>query len=221
MTGKFWQIPLLALIGMSAAALPAQAQTEHREFNVQVDGKPAGQSTLSIAKQIDGSFIVTGQVTVKVKQIVGSYSYTYSGSETWKDGKLVQLRSTSNDNGKRFDVTAHGDAKALRVVANSREHSLRPESWTTSYWKLADAKFHNNIVPILDVDTGKEISGRLSYVGAEQMQVAGQAGNCYHFRVTGGQGPVDLWFDAQHLLVRQEFTEDGHRTVVQLTGIRK
>ena len=33
--------------------------------------------------------------------------------------------------------------------------------------------------------------------------------------------PVDVWFDQYHRLVRQEFTETGHRTIVQLVAVRR
>ena len=42
-----------------------------------------------------------------------------------------------------------------------------------------------------------------------------------HFRVTGGPTPIDLWFDRYYRLVRQEFTEAGHKMIVQLVNVRR
>ena len=41
--------------------------------------------------------------------------------------------------------------------------------------------------------------------------------------VAGGasNGPVDLWYDKYHRLVRQEFTDSGHKTIVQLENVRR
>ena len=33
--------------------------------------------------------------------------------------------------------------------------------------------------------------------------------------------PIELWFDKYHRLVRQEFTESGHRTIVKLENIKR
>ena len=55
----------------------------------------------------------------------------------------------------------------------------------------------------------------------QQLTLGGQAQNCYHFRVTGGPSPVDLWYDGGYRLVRQEFTVDSHRTAFSLSSLRR
>ena len=39
-------------------------------------------------------------------------------------------------------------------------------------------------------------------------------------RLAGKNIGIDLWYDEPGRLVRQEWVEDGHRTVVELTGVR-
>src|SRR5207244_305039 len=105
---------------------------------------------------------------------------------------------------------------------NAMERVIRGDVWVNSFWKLADARFHNAAVPVLDADTGREFNGNLQYVGPEQITVANLPMKCYHFRVTGGPAPEDhLWFDESHRLVRREFVEQGHRLVVHATSIRR
>jgi hypothetical protein len=213
--------PWWALAALLAAALPARAEdTEHRRFSVSVDGKPSGEARMSITRKDDGSEVMTGQVNVRVKVII-TYTYTFQGNEVWKDGRLLSLQGSCNDNGKRFEVSGTADAEGLRLRVNGSESVVRPDVWTTSYWKLADAKFHNNAVTVLDSDRGELLPRRLQYVGPEEMTAAGQAQKCYRFRVLGGREPVDLWFDVHHRLVRQDFVEQGHRTVIQLTEVSR
>jgi hypothetical protein len=151
---------------------------------------------------------------------VYTYTYSYRGTEVWKDGKLVRLDSTSNDDGKRYTVAAMAEDNSLRVKVNGQERTTSPEVWTTSYWRLPDARFRNQAVPLLDADTGRDIRGNLQYLGTQQIQVAGKVQDCAHYRVTGGV-KVDLWYDQQERLVRQEALEDGHRIVLEITGIRR
>ena len=75
-------------------------------------------------------------------------------------------------------------------------------------------------VESLDVDTGREFNGTLQYVGPGQLQVSGQALNVAHWRVIGDR-PVELFYDASERLVREEFVEDGHRTVLELKNVSK
>ena len=206
--------------GFSSSTAQAK-DVEQRDYTVLVDGKEAGQSKLTIIVQDDGSTDVTGSVNVNVNMLLGKYSLAIDSTEKWKEGKLVSLRTTSTENGKKTEVqaTAQGDQLVVRV--NGKDKNARGDNWTTSYWKLADQRFHNKAVPVLETDTGKELAGELKYIGAEKLPINGQPVECYHFRVTGIPSPIDLWYDRYHRLVRQEFVESGHRTIVNLTAVKR
>jgi hypothetical protein len=197
------------------------AETETREFAIHVDGKPAGQYAMTITKQDDGAEVMAVQASVRVKHLLGSYSYIYQGTEHWRDNRLVRMQSSTNDDGKRYQVQVTKEGSALRLRVNGRESLISADTWPSSYWRLPDARFHNKAIPLLDADCGKEMSGYLQYVGVQQLTVGGQPQNCHHFRVTGGPSPVDAWYDGSHRLVRQDFTVDGHRTQFSLTAVRR
>jgi hypothetical protein len=223
MGGGRWYGGALVAAALLLAAAPARADdVEQRFFSIQVDGKPAGEARMSITRQGDGREVVESRASVRVRFIL-TFTYTYQGTEVWQGGRLVHLQGSCNDNGKRFEVSADADADGpgLRLRVNGRERPARPDVWTSSYWKLPDRRYFNQPVTVLDMDRGQELARRLEYAGAEDLNVAGQAQKCYHFRVAGGPSPVDLWFDGHHRLVREDFVEMGHRTTVQLTGVRR
>ncbi len=207
------QLSLVCLAGPLGAA-----HTETRSFSILVDGKEAGQSQMTIVEQDDGSVYMSASAKVQLKGIVVNYDFTIEGQEWWKDGKLIGMKMLCNDNGKKCDLLVRQQAGQLLARVNGMDRALRADVWTTSYWKLADARFHNKQVPLLAADTGQERVGQLQYVGSKQLPVANQLVPCYHFRITGAGHPVDLWFDQYHRLVRQEFTESGHKTIIQLVG---
>jgi hypothetical protein len=212
------------LLSAVSASRGAAAETEVRDFEVSIDGKAWGSYRMTINRHDDGKVSMTAEATVVVKKVITLYRYNYSGTEWWQDGKdarLLRLDSASNDNGKQFEVHAASGPSGLRVVVNGRERAVRGDAWTTTYWRLADGRFHNKGVPLLDADTGKDFNGRLDFLGTEQWNVGGQNRAYRHYRVTGGPNPVDLWYDAQDRLVRQEFTEDNHRTVLSLVSISR
>jgi hypothetical protein len=215
----WWLVLGVGLVTPLAQA--AAASSEVRDFTILVDGKQAGTSRMTIQQREDGLIVMTARVDVRVRRVIVTYNYTYSGTEVWKDGRLQQFTSTCNDNGKRYAVTARAQANGLRVNVNGRDHFARPDTWLTSYWQLPDRKYHNQAIPILDADTGKDIPGRLNYMAAEQVTVAGQQVQGYHFRVSGGPATVDVWYDTQGRLIRQSFVEDGHQTVIQAAGIKR
>jgi len=213
-------LSLAIFLGIPAAGVQAK-DVEQRDYAVFVDGKEAGQSKLHIVVQDDGSIDIRGTVNVTVAKLIGQYQFSAESTERWQNGRLVSLRTMTTENGKKTEVQASAQKDQLRLRVNGQERNARPDAWTSSYWKLADARFHNKQVPVLESDTGKEHMGELKYVGAEKLAINGQQVECYRFRVTGLPAPIDLWFDRFHRLVRQEFMESGHRTIVQLTAVRR
>jgi hypothetical protein len=217
--------PLFAAALLAASARVVRADDiEHRDYVIFVDGKEAGQSRLTMIQKADGSTEVTGVAKVRVTLIgiFNAFSYDVESHETWKNNRLVELKSVAVEDGKRteVDVTANGEQVHVRVNGKNAG-LLRRDVWTSSYWKLAEPKYHGKTVPILDSDTGKEYDGELKYIGLDPLKIGSKAQDCYHFRVTGIPVPIDLWFDAHHRMVRQEFTESGHRTLVQIIAVRR
>lgn len=211
---------LLAMCGALEAPLIAKDPViETREFAIRVDGKPAGEYRMTIRDE-DGSVNLVAQADVRFRYLLYNYTYQYRGNETWKDGKLQRLESNTKDDKKQYEVTAWTDGQAMHIKSNGQERTTRPDVWTSTYWRLPDARFRNQPVPLIDVDTGKDLRASLHYIGINAVQVNGQAQNCTHYRVTGAV-QVELWYDSHDRLVRQESIEDGHRTLLELARISR
>ncbi|MCS7046840.1 MAG: DUF6134 family protein [Gemmataceae bacterium] len=202
---------LLDLAGIAAAY-----HVEQRCFAILVDGKEVGQSRMTIVEQDDGAIFVAVKAKVEMQRLLLNYSFTIEGQEWWKEGKLIGLRSSCNNNGTKCDLLVTKRGEQLRVRVNGQDRFASPDLWTSSYWKLADARFHNKQVPILAVENGQERLGQLQYLGPKQLPCAGQLLPCFQFRVTAPNYAVELWYDQHHRLVRQEFVEAGQKTIVQL-----
>ncbi len=214
-------LPGLLLISLLIAAASAPclaADQETRDFSVKIDRKPAGSYRMTIARRDDGSQVMSGRASVKLSYLIYTYRYSYQGTEVWKNGQLAQLQSTSNDDGKRSSVTAVSSGAVLQVRANGSPKTVPADAWTTTYWRLPEARLRNHAITLLDADTGKELHGTLQFVGTQQLAAAGQTQNCSHYRLSGDL-QVELWYDAQERLVRQEAVEDGHRTLLELLQI--
>jgi hypothetical protein len=214
---------LLALCaGLFPAGLSVRAaDTESRDYTLRVDGRHAGKANITIQQQDDGTTIVSCDTTVQVKVFLKTYRYNYQGREVWKDGRLQRLDSECNDDGKRFKVNALADGERLRVRVNNQERLARGDVWLTSYWTVAGVKDRKDTVPLLDADTGRDLDCRVQFLGAQQIAVAGQAQNVNHYKLTGSKVQVDVWYDAADRLVRQEWIEDGYKTVLELNQVTK
>ena len=108
----------------------------------------------------------------------------------------------------------------MRVKVNNVERMVKPEVWLSSYWSLPDPRIRNQLLPIVDADSGKDLSGKLQFLAVEQRAIAGQVVNVNHYRLRG-KATVDLWYDGSDRLVRQEWTEQGQRVLLELNRLRK
>ncbi len=186
-----------------------------------MDGKLAGDYHMTIRRQADGAISLAAQSDVKVAVLlVTAYSYSYRGLEVWKDGRLQHFESAGKENGKPFAVAANADASGLRVKADGKESVLPPDAWATSCWQLPASPMRNQDIPLMGCDNGQISTGRLQYIGAERLKVAGQEQACTHFRLMR-DAPYELWYDGQDRLVREEWASNGHRTVLDLVRVSR
>jgi hypothetical protein len=213
----------IVLVGL-AVALAARAQaaeTEVRKFNVSVDGKPSGSYTMQITKNDDGSVGISCDAHVKVKvAFVTAYHYDYTSTELWKDGRVVSLKSTCDDDGKKYQVSATAGDKGLSVKVNGQEKLVRGDVFLTSACCLPDAKRRDGAIPLMEADDGKEIDGKIQQISSGPMTVAGESVNATRYRLNSLVAH-DIWYDGNDRMVRQEWTEDGHKTVLELVSVKK
>jgi hypothetical protein len=220
-----WNAAFGLVIAATGAALGVGAARagdgETRHFTILVDGKKSGDYRMIITGGTDGSVTLSAQSEVRVTLLgIPVYTFSYTGKEVWKAGRLQHFESRGKEKGKDFSVRVDVDGTALRVVANGQEHRVRADAWLTSCWHLPEARYRNNDVVLLGCDNGSDHLSRLDHVGTEQIKIAGAVQTCTHYRVTKDV-PHDLWYDSQERLVRDEWTSSGHKTVLELTEVRR
>jgi hypothetical protein len=206
------------LAGLSSVASAADIET--RDYTVVVGSKAAGEVHVTIHKHTNGSTYVKCDTDVKVKVGLIEHKFIYRGVEVWKDQRLTKFDSRTDDNGKQFIVSAVAEKDGVRVKVNNVEKMVPSHVWLTSYWSLPDPKLRDQELPILDADNGRELSGKLKFVATEKMKVCGQMNQMNHYKLTGKVN-VDLWYDGSDRLVRQEWVESGHKTVLELVRVRQ
>jgi hypothetical protein len=217
-----WLLGAMCVVGGLGGNAAQAADQETREYRVYVDGKPArGGAQMVIQRQDDGTTVMSCTSRITVRVLFVTYNYTYSGRETWKNGRLQRFESSCDDDGKRYEVSAVAEENGLRVRVNGQERLARAESWLTSYWSLPEAKLRDQLIPLIDADTGEDLNCRMQHIGTVQMPVAGVVQNVNHYRLSGGKVKVDVWYDATERLVRQEWVEQGHRTLLELARVRR
>jgi Family of unknown function (DUF6134) len=219
-----------------AADAPQTIEAQKREFSISIDGTKRGTNTMQIRRLKDGTVWMRGESQIKINYLVYRYNYTSSGTEVWKDGRLLAMKNVADFNGTQYNVKARSNGKSIQLSVNGTMAQFAPDVWLSSYWQspdqlavgsdrstsdpnsLAAQNAGNRFVSILDSDMGQKFNGTLARIGQETLAIAGEQKECTHFRVTGDK-TIDLWYDATGRLVRQDSTERRHQVRFELTEI--
>ncbi|HLQ44310.1 MAG TPA: DUF6134 family protein [Planctomycetaceae bacterium] len=198
-------------ISLARAEEPAN---EVREFDVLVDGQPAGNYTMTIGCRDSRTQIAT-KADVTVKVLLLSYRYRFNGHEEWDGDQLQRVVSRTDDDGKALSMSAELSGAQPRLIVNRQDRPVQACHWTTTYTRLPAAENRDRELPVLVADTGELKKIKLQRVGKEDWKTARERLSCTRYRVVG-ELQADLWFDSAERLVRQKSIEDGHTTELRL-----
>ena len=171
-------------------------------FTVQRDGENVGEHTIRFDNS-DDSLKVEVQTSINVKLPflgVSVYHFEHKGSELWRDGALIRLESTTDDDGEPRRLNVRREGEKLRVESNIAEHDSAANLIPASLW-------HPDLITrhvLLNTLDGSEMAVSVSEQANETLQVQGRAVQTRHFVVSGGLNR-ELWYDAKGVLVKVAF----------------
>ncbi|HEV7998544.1 MAG TPA: DUF6134 family protein [Planctomycetaceae bacterium] len=195
-----------------------QVEQQTRNYSISIDGTRRGQSTAQFRS--NGRVVqIRSESSIRINYLVYRYNYTSSGTEIWNDGRITAVDNTSDYNGKQYLLKGAATADGLQIATNGETTVVSSDVWDTSYLFLPDRLTRGAAsVVLLDSDRGHRLVGKVEFVGAETLSVAGGQPQCSHYRISGDV-QVDVWFDASRRLVRQESRESGHKVRFELLSV--
>lgn len=202
------------------AAEPAVISQHTREFKILVDGKARGHQEMTFTLRDDGTELMQGESIVDMKFAVYRYRYSSNGSETWKDGRLIQLVNEANFNGDRYVIQGAAVRQGLHYDVNGETQQAPSDIWAASYWREPDPKRVGKTVHVLDTDKGRQLTATLEKLDPQKITVDSKTLKVNHYRLDGDV-EVDVWYDKYGLMVRQESIESGHKTTLELQKISR
>jgi hypothetical protein len=213
------------LLGMGTGALAQEAPYPPVvTFAVVRNGENIGKHVITFQQKGD-SRIVTVNADITVKAMgVAAYHYVHRSNEVWVGDQLQSLQATTEDNGRKFSVSAQRAGANLKVehtstgpVASaaydgfqapdvSRE-TLPASTMPTSLWNFRYAKQST----LLNTQYG--IPSRVTIVQGPKELVKTAKGSVEATRYTySGDLHMELWYDARDRWVRGTFAAiDGSK----------
>jgi hypothetical protein len=209
----------VALTTVALAGVPAAAEADEvRTFAVTVDGKAGGTYTIATVAK-DGVETTTVTAEVKVKTVLYTYVYELNSVEVWRNGRLSSVESKSNDDGKKRTVTATAGERDLTVTVNADARKIPGDVITATGVRVPAADKARDAV-LFDTEDGSETAVRVEPLGACRAVLNGQVIDGTRFKLTGKDVASEWWFDKNGRVLRQEMKWDGHKVVLELTGVK-
>jgi len=203
-------VVVISVLGLSPAA-EADPAVSTLNFTVMRNGEPIGTSTMRLSR--DGGETVADIVThiqVKIAYIT-VYRYDQSETERWVDGKLVAMRSLTDDNGTVHKVSATRSGDVLSVNVDGKVAEVDPAIIPVSLWNaslmrttIAINPQDGTLTPVSVVDHGEE-----------PLVLQGRPTTGHHYSIRTSF-PQDVWYDQRHQLLKVELRgSDGSRIQYQ------
>lgn len=179
-----------------AGAWPESAVSRDIAFAVSRAGEPMGSHSLSFRH--DGENLhVDIAIDLEVRlAFITVFRYSHRNRETWRDGRLIRLETSTNDDGTRHQVRAEATAEGLRVTDSAGRTYLAPaETIPTSYWNKETVRRNE----LLNTQTGKIMPIRIE----QRRESTAALGAADHYRLVMMDDrdgtPIDVWYDKQSL----------------------
>jgi len=204
---------LAAVFIVAGSGMAAAAQAETLNYTVLRDGKTIGTHAVTIDQNGAETRVgVETDIAVKVL-FVTAYKFKHTSQETWSNGRLVSITSTTDDDGTPKELNARAENGRLSVDSKVKGQERRQHADTTalpaSLWNAATVK-QSALLNTLD---GQVMQIEVEDLGMEDLDAGGASLTARHYAITG-ELTRELWFDAAGRLVRMRFPDKTNTEIV-------
>jgi hypothetical protein len=181
---------VLAISALLAAAPSAHAeQGAVLEFDIRREGSLIGRHKVSFTGDA-ARLTVDIAIDIKVDvAFITVYRYTHRSRETWADGRLVAISTTTDDDGDKTFVKARAEDDKLVVENITETYAVAAHTLPSSYWH--DAMLTRS--QMIDTQDGKLLTMKVAPPVEETIPVAGKSVAAKHY-VVSGDLDIDLWY---------------------------
>jgi hypothetical protein len=184
----------LAAIGLllGALGLAGPATAEQLRFQVYLDERPIGEHSFRIAGSGDTTR-VTSRASFDVDFLfINAYRYRHTSNEVFRNGCLTAIDASTDDNGKRFEVSGEAVGDDFRIQAEDGTERASGCVKTFAYW---DKDFLSKR-RLLNPQTGDLESVRVQPKGRDTIAVEnGREVSAERFALRTDELTIDLWYN--------------------------
>lgn len=180
-------LPLLGTPTIAHAATPPDLH-----FRAMHRGSTVGVHRVGFRS--DGDYlVVTTHIDITVKILFfTAFRFSHDAVEVWRNGRLVSVESTTNDDGTRLKVTGKATGDAFRIIGEEGPFLAAPELLTTN--TLWDSRLLNES-RMIDVQHGGEVGLVVKPLGEERVATPRGSVTARHHQIITPNYAGSVFFD--------------------------
>ncbi|HKJ18606.1 MAG TPA: DUF6134 family protein [Xanthomonadales bacterium] len=175
----------------SEATQDSEQQNLEWNFDVLVDDKLVGNHRFVINRE--GNKRTVSSITDLEYRVlfITFYNYEHESNETWEEGCLREIKSSTDANGKLYEVEGSLGADGFVVSSKGETSTLANCISTFAYWNPDFI----NAPQLLNAQTGKIVDVELTEQTVEAFSLGNEMIQARRYRIdAGGEVEIDIWY---------------------------
>lgn len=193
---------------LAAPPITLPSDSANRRFSLLYKGAEIGRHIVRSARAIE-EIRVNTEVEVTVKRFfLTVFSYRHRSEESWRDGRLLALKSETTEDGETFRVEGAAVPRGFRVVGKEGPFIAPPAALTSNcLWNSAILQQET----VIDAQHGGVIGLSVRKLADEHIVVAGRPVAATRFRFISPDLAGTIWYDNAGRWVGGEVERYGAR----------
>ena len=198
---------LMALLALSTSVTAMQQEWR---FQVFLDDKEIGYHDF-ILQEKDEQRKLQSEANFEYRMLfVKLFGYEHQNVETWSGNCLTGIESSTDANGKPFQVSGSLQGDRFVLSGTAGEAELPSCSMSFAYWNPAFL----NQERLINVQNGEVLEVEVSEPELTQLEVRGEMQPAWRYLLGAGEMKIELWYSENHEWLALETEARGGRRLI-------
>ncbi len=173
-------------------------------FQINQDGSKVGRHTVNFHK-IGRNLHVDIEIDINIQVLfIPIYTYKHRNTEIWRDGKLLSIKTETDDDGEKHWVRGKAEEGVFKVSSSSGDFVAPATIIPTSYWsQITTAQS-----VLLDTQHGKLLDVTIKELDDTVLVTPSADISARHFVITGDLD-LSLWYSQTGNWIKTAFQVGG------------
>ena len=195
---------MIASLALSASVMAADQEWR---FQVYLDDKKIGTHDF-VLQEFDNQQKLLSEANFEYRLLfVKLYGYEHENTETWAGDCLTGIESTTDANGKPFQVSGSLQGDRFVLSGTAGEAELPSCSMSFAYWNPVFLQQDR----LINVQNGEVLDIKVSEPELVQIEVRGVMQSAFRYLLDAGELKIELWYSENNEWLALETEARGGR----------